>query len=280
MSDLKSIDRLKLEKFFGMGGGYVCDFYNKSLQDFVLEITGIDIYVIEYEENGNSKANRLRTFWKKESNYVVSKLIREMSEYWKSQKYSTTEGITPAELALHEECIKISDRLIESTPIENIDDLTPNSDDKNFTQLSIMIKEALMKDEPQNVLDRLHTFTVKYLRELCNNHSIPFTKETPLHSLMGTYIKYLTAQGYIESGVTEKILKSSISILEEFNHVRNNQSLAHDNTVLNYTESVLITNNIIASVKFIRTIEERIANENAKKEKAVADTFNASELPF
>jgi len=40
--------------------------------------------------------------------------------------------------------------------------------------------------------------------------------------------------------MTERILKSSISILDAFNDVRNNKSLAHDNPVLNRNESLLI----------------------------------------
>ena len=58
--------------------------------------------------------------------------------------------------------------------------------------------------------------------------------------------------------MTERILKSSISILEKFNEVRNNQSLVHDNVVLNYEESLLIFNHITASIRFISKLEEKI----------------------
>lgn len=44
MSSLKSIDRVKIERFLGMGGGYVCDFADRTFGDFVLEITGVDVY--------------------------------------------------------------------------------------------------------------------------------------------------------------------------------------------------------------------------------------------
>lgn len=61
----------------------------------------------------------------------------------------------------------------------------------------------------------------------------------------------------IESGMTEKILKSSIGILEKFNHVRNNQSLAHANDLLNYNESLLIFKTVSSTIEFIESIEER-----------------------
>jgi hypothetical protein len=56
--------------------------------------------------------------------------------------------------------------------------------------------------------------------------------------------------------MTERILKSSISILESFNDVRNYQSFAHDNPILNYHESVLIFNNVSSAIKFIEAIEK------------------------
>src|ERR1051325_8418637 len=61
-----------------------------------------------------------------------------------------------------------------------------------------------------------------------------------LHSLFGEYVKRLKEHGHLESEMTARILKSSISTLEAFNDVRNNQSLAHDNPILNYDEALLI----------------------------------------
>ena len=43
MSDLSSIEKLKLEKLFGMGGGYVLDFSNRTFQEFILDNIRINI---------------------------------------------------------------------------------------------------------------------------------------------------------------------------------------------------------------------------------------------
>ena len=58
--------------------------------------------------------------------------------------------------------------------------------------------------------------------------------------------------------MTSRILKSSISTLEAFNDVRNNQSLAHDNPMLNYEEALLIFNHVASSIRFLKAIEARI----------------------
>lgn len=51
MSNLNSIEREKLEKLLDMGEGYVLDFSNQKLQEFVFEYTKIDIYADKYNIN-------------------------------------------------------------------------------------------------------------------------------------------------------------------------------------------------------------------------------------
>ena len=48
-------------------------------------------------------------------------------------------------------------------------------------------------------------------------------------------------------------------MLEAFNTVRNERSLAHDNEILNHDEAVLIFSHVMALVRFIQTIEARCA---------------------
>jgi hypothetical protein len=82
MSTLKSIEKQQLERLFGMGSGYVLDFSNRTLHDFIRENADIDIYLGKYAVNGDSKANRLRTFWNIEPDPVVGKVLAELIEYW------------------------------------------------------------------------------------------------------------------------------------------------------------------------------------------------------
>jgi hypothetical protein len=77
--------------------------------------------------------------------------------------------------------------------------------------------------------------------------------------------------------MTERILKSSISTIEAFNHVRNNQSFAHDNALLNYEESLLIYNHVCASIRFIQSIETRLKQQQPE---GAAIAFDPDEIPF
>jgi hypothetical protein len=267
MANLKSSEKLKFENYFEMKSGYVCDFSNRTFEEFVREHTGIEIYSDKYS---GSKATRLRAFWDKESNYLVARLLRGMIEYWKLQKDATLYGYQVFNPVLYEECRKIVTRLESEGPVENIDALTPNSSDKDFGLLAQSIRESIKKNQPEEALDRLHTFVIKYVRELCSRHGIRFEKETPLHSLFGLYVKFLQKNNLVESKMSERILKSSISVLDAFNDVRNNQSLAHDNPILNNNESVLIFNDISNTVRFVGSIERKIAErEKAKPKKEI-----------
>ena len=111
MSDLTSIEKLKLERLLEMGSGYVLDFYNKTFQEFILENANIDIDNDKYFYNGSSKANRLRAFWKEESNSIVGELLEKLIEYWRVKRLIAQKEIRPEEQELFNECKNISQRL-------------------------------------------------------------------------------------------------------------------------------------------------------------------------
>ena len=69
-------------------------------------------------------------------------------------------------------------------------------------------------------------------------------------------MKAITAKGKVETVMAERILKTSISLLDSFNRVRNEHSQAHDNSVVGYHEALLIFNNIVALVRFLDFVEQ------------------------
>lgn len=129
------------------------------------------------------------------------------------------------------------------------------------------MRDCIEKNEPEAGLDRLHTFVTKLIRTLSEKRGAAIDRDKPLHSIFGEYVKALRRAGLIESVMTERILKSSISTMEAFNKVRNDESLAHDNPTLNYDESLLIFNHVCSAVRFIRALE-------ARAERAVAAAPN------
>lgn len=270
MSDLTGPEKRKFERLFEMGSGYILNFSNSTFADFVMDSTGKDIWDLKYNYGSGSKANRLRGFWSEEQNLVVGKLLGDLVNY-------TVELNPSCDQQLLADCRRAVSRLPQNTAVPEIDALTPNADGNDFEIIAKQVREAIEKNQPEVGLDRLHTFVIKFVRSLCERSGIVVTREKALQSLFGEYVRKLKAQGHIESEMTERILKSTISVLDAFNHVRNNQSLAHDNPILNYEESLLIFNHVASSIRFLRDLESRSTGRSRGEQESPSDE---DEIPF
>lgn len=270
MSDLTSRERIKLEKIFDMNGGYVLDFSNRTFEDFFIEHFDIEIYSEKYSTDGESKAKRLRTFWKIESNYVVGMLLLALL---KEVQDTTYTDLLNDKRDLFDECVKIATKLKENAVVEDIAVIRDVKDDKDFTLLAKSIRDSIEKNQPEAALDRLHTYVMKFIRQLCKKNKLEIKRNESLNALFGKYVKFITANKKIESPMAERILRYSIHVLEAFNDIRNNKSFAHDNKILNYPESLLIFNNITNIIRFIESLEKE--NKEAENDKSEWD-----DLPF
>lgn len=252
MSDISFMEKRKLEKLFCMSGGYVLNFTDRTFRDFFFDHSRRDIHDAVYCDRGTSKANKLRSFWDIEENSLVGKVLDKMIMYGQEENCFSEES----KLVI-DDCRKITIRLLHNSPVAELGALVAN-DDEDFEALAQHLRDAIEKNQPEGALDRLHTFVIKYIRKLCKFRGIEIDRNKPLHSIFGEYIKRLRDTGYLESEMTARILKSNISVFEAFNDVRNEKSLAHDNSILNYEESLLIFNSIANLVRFLKSLEARI----------------------
>ena len=137
----------------------------------------------------------------------------------------------------------------------------PEEQGESFEVLSRDIYDALAKGEPVLVLDRLHTYSSKFLRGICYKHGISTDDGTgdnyPLHSLAGMLSKYYKANNVFQSEFIEQAFKMSISSFEKYNAIRNNQSYAHDNDVLNNMEAAYVVKIITATLTLLHEIENQ-----------------------
>jgi hypothetical protein len=269
MSNLTNIEKRKFEQLLNMGGGYVLDFSNRTFSEFVTDSTGCDPYERPYY-HGNSKANRLRGFWLEEPNGVVAKLMGDMLDY------GVENGLFTGKDVLLDACRRVVTRMLQERSVAEADALTAISNERDFDTVAKAVREAIEKNELEAALDRLHTFVVKYVRALCTQHGITVTREKPLHSLFGEYVKRLRDGGHIQSAMAERILRTSISTLEAFNDVRNNQSLAHDNPILGYDEALLIFNHVASSIRFLRSLAGRLQRRTPQ----AAFNDDLDDIPF
>lgn len=111
MADLTTIEKKKLERYFGMESGYFSNFSNNSLEQFVAEQLNIEIYDEKYHLVSGSKANRVRALWQLESNDVVAKFLVaaiEQDDFEKENSYSYTGNTNDT---LRQDCFAIVERL-------------------------------------------------------------------------------------------------------------------------------------------------------------------------
>jgi hypothetical protein len=260
MSDLSRVERRKLEKLLGMSSGYVLNFSDRTYFDFFIDYR-VEIDTPQYRTGGDSKAKRMRTFWDIAPNNTVGRVIDGLIAYGIQENcFGDSNPV------LIDDCRKIAYRLLSDQPVAELDALTAIADERDFEVVAEHVREAIEKNQPEGGLDRLHTFVNKFIRVTCKPHGITMTRDKPLHSVFGEYVKALRDGDHLESTMTERILKSSISVLEAFNDVRNNKSLAHDNPILNYEESLLIFNHVAASIRFIKSLETKIKARNLEKQ--------------
>src|SRR3546814_7292233 len=69
---------------------------------------------------------------------------------------------------------------------------------------------------------------MKKFAHLLEERGVPWDRNDPLQSRVGKYVKALEAEREIRE-ITRRIIKSAISVFDQFNDIRNNRSFAHDN---------------------------------------------------
>jgi len=274
MSDLSRSERRKLEKLFGMESGYVLNFSDRTFSDFFNEYR-IKIDNEEYQTRGTSKANRMRTFWTEANNHILGRVIEGLIDY-ATEEHCFGDN-NPSLVANGR---NIAKRLLSDQSVAELDALTAISDDYDFEIVANHVREAIDKNQPEAALDRLHTFVNKFVRITSERYNIDINVDKPLNSVFGEYVKKLREEGHLESAMTDRILRTSISVLEAFNDVRNNKSLAHDNPILNYEESLLIFNHVAASIRFIKKLEASIKTKVAVALDKTKNTKNDDFIPF
>lgn len=93
--------------------------------------------------------------------------------------------------------------------------------------------------------------------------------------LVGQLVKYYKEFNVFETDFPIIAMKSSISIFEKFNKLRNNNSFAHPNETLNIMETEYAVKLIITTLRLIDSIEKWLKWINRKDE-----SLMNLEMPF
>ncbi len=252
MVRLKHTDIRVLDDAFDMHGGYVLDFSDRTIAEFFEEEFGIDFDDPRYRANGTSKAKRLRTFLSIEDAYQFCRVTRAL---WKYRDTLTRYSENAAEnKRIKDALFDLIGRVEGGGTVPRTDALFQFRPDETLEELITAIERDISVNKPAAALDRLHTYCQKKFAHLLAERKITCDKNDPLHSRAGKYVKVLQDERQIRE-ISLRILKSSISIFEKFNDIRNNESFAHDNDLVDQAEARFIYDSVSAILRFIKTVD-------------------------
>ena len=255
MASIGGIEQRYIESLFGMEGGYVLDFSDRTFGDFFVDELGIDIHDDKYRAKGSSKANKFRQFLSIEENHVIAHALGALLDYVRDLWVRNNAPVSDTQRISFEKVQLLVERLRENASILDIKAIVPDMTDRTMIQAFDSVKAAIDRGEPESGIDHLHTFLFQFVRKLCEKKNIEYSVSESLNAVFGKYIRNLDAEGRLESEMSLIIMKSSISLLDRFNGVRNDLSLAHPNPVIHRQEAIFIFNNITSLVRFVRHIE-------------------------
>ncbi len=250
-------ERDNLEKVLGMESGFVLDFSDRTFDDFFYETIRIDPQEKSnlFSGRGSSKAKRLRSFIERGAPSMVAKLLREFWEYREGIAVAPkVKDVEKARELFFSTIARIEGRsdAIDTSAIEAFE---PN---ETLEELVASIRRDLDAKKPQAGIDRLHTYCMKRFASLVRKHGGgECGKDDPLHSRVARYVKLLREQRDL-TPLSERIVKSSISVFEAMNPVRNDHSFAHDNPdLVEMEEARFIFDSVTAFLRYSKAIDGR-----------------------
>ena len=247
LSEVETIDEAMNT---GNGAGYVLNFSDRTYSAYFQDEFGIDIDQDRYRSAGSSKGKRLRTFLTVEDGSLAARVLRSL---WDTRAAIIARDGREETPGLSDRFFQIVHRLQGDATVPSTDAIELFTQDETLDELVAAIQRDIGVNKPQAALDRLHTYCMKKFAHLIATRGT-CGKDDPLHSRAGKYLKALEAQAQLQP-ISARIMKSSISIFEEFNNIRNNKSFAHDNEIVGLHEARFIFDSISSVLRFIRSIE-------------------------
>ena len=253
MPKLKHSEILTLDEAFntGQGAGYVLNFSDRTFAAYFDEEFGIDIDEECYRVNGGSKGKRLKTLLTIEDGITAAKVLRVIWDERSSILARRGDNEAPG---LADRYFQVVQRLHGDQTIARTDVLESFVRSETLDELVLAIQRDINANKPQAALDRLHTYCMKKFGHLIEIHGGQCEREDPLHSRVGKYLKLIEPKTTLQP-ISLRIMKSSISIFDEFNNIRNNNSFAHDNEIVGLHEARFIFDAISNVLRFFRSVE-------------------------
>jgi len=114
MAALKPTEPSIIKKFVELrrGAGYVLNFSDAEFEQFMRDVSDVDIYSKDFEKYGNSKGKRLKVFLEIASDLEIGKALFSLVDQFKTDKMLEGKEISQQEDLLIDSILGIASRLI------------------------------------------------------------------------------------------------------------------------------------------------------------------------
>lgn len=241
-----------LDEVLDMSSGYVLDFSDRTMAEFFDDEFGITIYQEKYAFNGTSKAKHVRAFVMIKEPFLVAQVLRGLWNYRESiERYR----VAPNAGIVKDRFFQMLTKIEGNGAVPRTDALYRFKRDETLDELVSAISRDISANKPGPALDRLHTYCMKKFSYLLEQRpGGTCDRSDPLHSRVGKYLKLIAQERQLRD-MTYQIVRNAIGVFEKFNHIRNNDSLAHDNDLVDAAEARFIYDSVTAVLRFVKTIE-------------------------
>lgn len=236
------------------GHGYVLDFSNRTFAELFEDEFGIDIDDARYRKFGASKRYRLLGFIDEHDAYTVGKVLRRLWAHREELIEDADRNGPDDPPGLAAKFMSMLDAVEREADLPSGDAFFGFAADETLDELIADLDRDLAAGKPAAALDHLHTYVVKKLRFLLSQRGQEAKRDEPLHSLFARYRRGLVSERDLHP-MTDQAMKLAIAMMEAFNNVRNDRSLAHDNELLPKDEARLAFDAVAAMLRFIRSAE-------------------------
>lgn len=254
LTQISSLEMQHLDKVFQMETGYVLDghFSDRTFASFFAEELNIDVDDPQFARYGRSKAKRLRCLVQTVDAGTAARVLRRLWQY-REELRNQTEKEEWASLSV-KKTLEVIERLERGVPrtlgIERF------SQDVTLDELVSAIERDISANKPEVALDRLHTYCMKKFAHLLKFRGESSYSNESLNARAGRYLNPLRRTGKVRP-ISEKIMKATVETFELFNNIRNNESLAHDNILVEPAEARFIFEGIVNILRFLKSVEGR-----------------------
>ena len=214
---------------------------------------GVNIDDPRFAASGTSKGRRLSTFLQTESAPLVARTLRALWDYWEAidGPFDEKDPKIAQEKARYFRIIQSIEVGVQHAQTDAIETFAAN---ETLEELVAAIERDIRADKPAAALDRLHTYCMKKFAHVLSQRGISVGKEDPLHSRAGKYLKVMEQHERVRE-ISLRVIRSSISVFESFNAVRNEASFAHDNEIVDRVEARFIFDSVTSILRFMKGIE-------------------------